>query len=131
MTDSNSEEELSPPVEKRGRGRQPGFKMTEEHKRKIAYARLGYRTPPFFYVYRLFDHEGTLYVGKGSDHRLKQQKNRFKLAGEIIERCYTEAEAYEREIYWIAQLNPPLNKSSGGTGFSSRQFQEIQAIFAG
>ena len=37
------------------------------------------------YVYRIFDGFETVYIGKGSGRRVKQQSARFKCQGEIIE----------------------------------------------
>ncbi len=70
-----------------------------------------------FYVYRLFDVEAvTLYVGKGSTHRFREQKRNYRAKGEILRRfkCEKKAYAYEREM--IAALRPELNKCPGGNG---------------
>jgi hypothetical protein len=69
-----------------------------------------------FYVYRIYDEGGTLYVGKGVGTRLAFQTKRFKALGEIIEVCKGEGHAFKRECYWIEQFKPPLNKTKGGGG---------------
>lgn len=69
-----------------------------------------------FYVYRIFDRFETVYVGKGSGRRLANQTRRFGLPGEIIERCNSDDHAFEREIFWIAELRPTENRAPGGGG---------------
>ncbi len=46
------------------------------------------------YVYRIFDGFETVYVGKGSGRRIRQQAARFKCQGEIIQHCTTDEEAW-------------------------------------
>lgn len=70
-----------------------------------------------FYLYRIFQGEETLYIGKGSGYRLSHQKRRFKADGEIIvDGVADEADAYRRERALIAEHNPPLNRDAGGRG---------------
>lgn len=69
-----------------------------------------------FYVYAFIEGHEVLYVGKGSGRRLKQQEKRFGFAGKIIEHLDDELKAYEREVYWISELRPTLNKNRGGSG---------------
>lgn len=78
------------------RGRQPGFRMS--------------------YVYRIFDGLETVYIGKGSGRRLKQQMRSFGMSGEIIEECNSDDHAFERERHWIKTLMPTANISPGGAG---------------
>jgi hypothetical protein len=69
-----------------------------------------------FYVYRIFDGEQTIYVGKGSGGRFNAQKRNFNLDGEILEHCATEQEALQFEMAWITRLKPTANKTAGGDG---------------
>ena len=69
-----------------------------------------------FYIYRIFDGAVTVYVGKGSGRRLKNQIRRFGLDGEIIEFLASEKSAYEAERRWIRELKPTENRNSGGGG---------------
>lgn len=69
-----------------------------------------------FYVYRLFDGETTLYVGKGSGRRLCTQMRRHNCSGEILERFKDERAAYQYEIKLIAELAPRWNIHKGGNG---------------
>jgi hypothetical protein len=70
-----------------------------------------------FYVYRLADYGGeTLYIGKGTGRRLKNQISRTGLYGEIISRHATDAAAYKAEVAYISKFKPSLNKNSGGGG---------------
>jgi len=69
-----------------------------------------------FYVYRIFDEHQTLYVGKGCRDRLAQQKRRFRCNGEIVEKCTSDAQAFAREKFWIAELHPTENVLPGGNG---------------
>lgn len=69
-----------------------------------------------FYIYAFIEGHEVLYVGKGSGSRLKQQEKRFGFAGKIIEHVADEHNAYAREVYWISQLKPTLNKNRGGAG---------------
>jgi hypothetical protein len=69
-----------------------------------------------FYVYRIFDGEQTLYVGKGFGRRLHNQKRRFGHDGEILQEFRCEARAYQRERELIAELKPTLNCNGGGGG---------------
>ena len=69
-----------------------------------------------FYLYRIFDGEQTLYIGKGSGSRLARQKRRFQVAGEIIARFADEDEAYAEERRLISLHKPPFNKHPGGMG---------------
>lgn len=71
---------------------------------------------PKFYVYRLFDGFETLYVGKGSGRRLANQKCAYRCEGEVLECCTSDDHAFAREVHWIAQLRPTLNKLAGGNG---------------
>jgi hypothetical protein len=80
------------------RGRTPGFIMPE------------------CYVYRIFDGDVTVYVGKGSGRRLQSQERRFGLSGEILERCKNDDHAFEREVHWIETLQPTDNICPGGNG---------------
>jgi hypothetical protein len=74
------------------------------------------RTKYRFYVYRLFDGDRTLYVGKGSRNRLTQQKRVHQCDGEILEGHRRERDAYKRERHFIATLKPERNKHPGGNG---------------
>lgn len=75
-----------------------------------------------FYVYRLYSDPGfTLYIGKGSGRRLKNQMRRFGLQGEVIERFKSEAKAYRREAELIARHRPSLNKAKGGNGLRAKR----------
>ncbi len=70
-----------------------------------------------FYVYRLFDAAGTtLYIGKGSGTRLKNQIRNQSASGEILERFKGERAAYRRERELIAELKPTRNRHPGGNG---------------
>ncbi len=69
-----------------------------------------------FYVYRIFDLGGTIYIGKGSGRRLRQQISRFGCMGEVIERFAVEKAAYAREKQLINQLKPIRNRHPGGNG---------------
>jgi hypothetical protein len=70
-----------------------------------------------FYLYRIFQGEETLYIGKGSGYRLSHQKRRFQADGEIIvDGIESEADAYRQERALIALHKPPLNKHVGGNG---------------
>ena len=69
-----------------------------------------------FYVYRIYDGAVTVYIGKGSGRRLKQQMQRFSLQGEIIERFCSEKLAYKAECQWIKELKPTDNQNAGGGG---------------
>jgi hypothetical protein len=89
------------------------------------------------YVYRIFDGEVTVYVGKGSGRRLESQKRRFGLDGVVIEKCKSDDHAFEREVHWIAQLKPTDNILAGGNGGRcrpkpkprlDRTFAEIERI---
>lgn len=72
------------------------------------------------YVYRIFDGAVTVYVGKGSGRRLRQQERRFGLPGEILERFDCDDKAFKRERELIASLRPTENVSLGGSGGRSR-----------
>lgn len=70
-----------------------------------------------FYVYRLFSDDGkTLYVGKGSGDRLKNQIRNHNADGEILQRFKLERDAYKRERELIAELAPLRNRHPGGNG---------------
>jgi hypothetical protein len=69
-----------------------------------------------FYVYRIFDGEQTLYVGKGFGRRLQNQRRRFGHEGEVLQEFRCEARAYQRERELIAELKPTLNCNGGGGG---------------
>ena len=69
-----------------------------------------------FYVYRIFNAEGLLYIGKGSGHRLRKQKRSFGADGEIIRHFEFEDDAYAEEVRLIALHSPPLNRHPGGQG---------------
>ena len=72
--------------------------------------------PGKFYVYRIFDLGGTIYVGKGSGGRLQKQIKRFAVLGEIVKWFKSEREAYAHERRLIEQLKPVLNRCAGGGG---------------
>lgn len=74
-----------------------------------------------FYVYRIYNGVTTVYIGKGCGYRLTNQMRRFGLPGEKIEEGLTEAKAFEREVHWIATLNPTDNKNAGGRGGRSNR----------
>ena len=69
-----------------------------------------------FYVYHLTDGPETVYVGKGTGRRLKNQLARTGLLGEIVKRFKSERDAYLYEIRLIKKLAPRLNKNGGGGG---------------
>lgn len=92
---------------------------------------------PTFYVYRIFDGDVTVYVGKGSGRRLHNQKRRFGLDGSIIEKCRSDNHAFEREVHWIKRLKPTDNRLPGGNGGRcspkarprlSKDFREIERV---
>lgn len=72
-----------------------------------------------FYVYRIFDLGGTIYVGKGSGRRLQNQIRRFGALGEVVKYFKAERDAYHFERKLIAQLKPVRNKCAGGGGSCS------------
>jgi len=70
-----------------------------------------------FYVYALYGEDGAAaYVGKGSGHRLTQQRRRRGLPGREIVRFKREVDAYAFEREYIAEHKPALNRSPGGEG---------------
>lgn len=84
-----------------------------------------------FYIYRHATPDGEVfYVGKGSGERLNQTGNRgefwkrivkkYGYTASVIEAVASEAEAYEREIYWIAYYRAigqcGANFTNGGDG---------------
>lgn len=69
-----------------------------------------------FYVYRLFDLGGTIYIGKGSGQRLRQQMRRFGCMGEIVKQFQYERAAYAFERKMIRNLKPIKNRCAGGGG---------------
>jgi hypothetical protein len=70
-----------------------------------------------FYIYRLYDLTGdTLYIGKGSGDRLRNQMKRYGLLGETIKWFGSEAAAYAAEKRLIKKHKPSLNRCSGGGG---------------
>lgn len=69
-----------------------------------------------FYVYRIFNVVGTLYVGKGSGTRLKSQMRRFGADGEILAHYADEDAAYKAERRFIKALRPLENRHPGGNG---------------
>ena len=90
-----------------------------------------------FYVYRIFDGEVTVYVGKGSGKRLAAQIRRFCLSGEIVEWHHNEDAAFAAERAWIAKSKPTDNLVAGGNGGRATKkkrprlhpsFQEIERI---
>lgn len=79
-----------------------------------------------FYVYRLFDDTGTLYVGKGSGRRLSVQMRNKDLDGEMLAMFTREKDAYDFEIAKIAELSPVLNRHPGGNGCRVQRQREIK-----
>lgn len=73
-----------------------------------------------FYVYRIYDLGGTVYIGKGSGRRLAQQIKNFGCFGEVVKSKLTEREAYEHERRLIRQLKPIRNRCAGGGGPRSK-----------
>jgi hypothetical protein len=70
-----------------------------------------------FYVYRIYnDRNETLYIGKGSGPRIKNQARRFSAKGEVLEYFKSEKRCYRREVELIAELKPALNVHPGGNG---------------
>lgn len=59
-----------------------------------------------FYVYRIFNITGTLYVGKGMGRRLADQKRTFGADGEILAEFHTEEAAFRAEKHFIRKLKP-------------------------
>ena len=74
-----------------------------------------------FYIYAFIEGHEVLYVGKGSGRRLKQQEKRFGIPGKILERLSSENEAYAREVHWISELRPTMNRNKGGAGSYSKE----------
>jgi hypothetical protein len=71
---------------------------------------------PKFYVYKFSDHDGVVYVGKGSGRRFNVQQRHFGCDGEIVDWFLTEAAAYAAERRYIADLQPRVNIHPGGNG---------------
>ena len=84
-----------------------------------------------YYVYSHYNEKyGTFYVGKGSNERLFNTKNRsffwnrivkkYGFTASIIEECENEKTAFEREIFWIAYFKKNgqcvANFTLGGEG---------------
>jgi hypothetical protein len=78
-----------------------------------------------FYVYRITNGTETVYVGKGSGDRLKNQMRKFKLPGEVLEWCASDAEAFQFEVAWITRLSPTANKCAGGNGNTAAKPIEV------
>jgi hypothetical protein len=74
-----------------------------------------------FYVYRIYDGEVTVYIGKGRGRRLSDQKRRFALSGEILKSFSSERAAYAFEAKQIAKMKPIANKVAGGGGAITRR----------
>lgn len=81
-----------------------------------------------FYVYRIFNAEGLLYIGKGSGPRLRKQKRTFGADGEIIQHFEFEDDAYAEEVRLIALHSPPLNRHPGGHGGRAGVYHERPAL---
>ncbi len=70
-----------------------------------------------FYVYRIIDiNDIVVYIGKGSNNRLKVQMRSFKKRGEEIAFFKKETEAYKFEREMIKFYQPSLNRHPGGNG---------------
>lgn len=70
-----------------------------------------------FYVYEIINLSGeTIYVGKGSGRRLRNQVKNFNFNGCEIARFKKESDAYAFEVQKIAEIKPVLNKHVGGNG---------------
>jgi len=74
-----------------------------------------------FYVYRVFDDDGTVYVGKGTGRRAKLSAVRFGADHEIIAWCRSEDDAFQREQKAIEEMAPRENKNRGGAGGRCRK----------
>lgn len=55
-----------------------------------------------FYVYRIFNEYTTVYVGKGS---LQDQQSRFKLPGEVIEKCRSKLAEFNCEQWGVSKTD--------------------------
>lgn len=65
-----------------------------------------------WYVYRFFQGDTCVYVGKGSGSRLARQTRRFKQCrGELVASFWEERDALVFEASLIKELAPPFNKS--------------------
>lgn len=69
-----------------------------------------------FYVYELMHGDQCMYIGKGSDYRLANQKSAFGLKGHEIAYFRREQDAYKFEREMIAERSPWLNRHPGGNG---------------
>lgn len=68
------------------------------------------------YVYLLSDGPTPIYIGKGTSKRA--QASRRKHGGDIsyLETGLSDDAAFEREKFWIAEMQPQNNKCPGGNG---------------
>ena len=69
-----------------------------------------------FYVYACGSLDAPVYVGKGSNLRLRRSGRRVGAEPFELARFHCEADAYAFEAVKIAELCPPLNKMPGGGG---------------
>jgi hypothetical protein len=75
-------------------------------------------------VYEIYSATGAVvYVGKGSNRRLADQRQRFGLDGAEIARFAFEVDAYDFERTRIAEINPVLNRIAGGGGVRKQKVQ--------
>ena len=84
-----------------------------------------------FYVYRIFNAEGLLYIGKGSGPRLRKQKRSFGAEGEVVQHFEFEEDAYAEEVRLIALHSPPLNRHPGGQGGRAGVYHERPPLPSG
>jgi hypothetical protein len=69
-----------------------------------------------FYVYAIMDGATCLYVGKGCGNRHKASARKHGGQPKILARFNKEAEAFDAEVQYIAELMPQNNVASGGYG---------------
>lgn len=74
-----------------------------------------------WFVYFVFDGCRLLYVGKGSGSRWLVSAKRLNGIAGIVRYFDTESQALKAEKRYIADLNPPANKTAGGEGKSKRR----------
>lgn len=89
----------------------------------------GFRMSDEFYVYRIYDGDVTVYIGKGRGRRLSDQQRRFGLPGEIVKTFRSERAAYAFEAKQISKLKPIANKVAGGGGAITRRGLKLPAWF--
>lgn len=68
------------------------------------------------YVYALTKDDQILYIGKGTNRRLAQQRKTYGLDGHEIAWFKAEKDAFQHERQLIKDLDPWLNRCAGGGG---------------